>query len=173
MTRLCCTFASILAAALCGCGYTVCRNIHVRLSPPAVAQTRGALSRDQLSQINEILGIADAVFERHGLDCLSRPVRPATAHREAAFVVRECTFSKRYNAGGSVDGISVFECNVVVNCRDELLDIALRTQADVGSGTDKEFEVVFSELVTNLAGTIGEDRISVQKKGSPFWPCWH
>ena len=168
MKHLCCLFISILTAALCGCGYTVCRDIHVRLSPPAVAQTRGVLSQEQLIQINEILGIADAVFDRHDLYRVSQPVRPDTAQSEPPFVVRECTFSKR-----RFSPYVPPDCSVLVNCRDVRIDIHMSTQADIGSGTDKEFDELFLELVTNLTGRIGEDRIRVQKRGMPFFPCWH
>jgi hypothetical protein len=169
---LCYTLTGILAAALCGCGYTACRDIHVRLSPPAVGQTRAVESREQLNQISEILGIADGVFERHGLDCVSQPVSPQAAQQERPFVVRECTFSKRHDAGSRRYVVPIFTCNVLVNGRDERIDIHLRTQADLGSGTDKEFDVVFSELVTNLTERIGADRMRVQKRGIPFFPCW-
>ena len=155
--------ASILAVMLCGCGYAVWRDIHGRLSPAVANQNGDVLSPEHLHEIGEVLQVADGVFDRHGLDCLSRPVRPNTAKLQPPFVVRACTFSSRHNFASGPSVVPIFDCSVVVNCRDPRVEINLRRQANPGEGPSKEFEAVYSDLVRHLVERVSGARPKVRK----------
>ena len=139
---------------LCGCGYATFRDIHVKLSPPAETQIGNLLGPSERREIDEVLQITDAVFRRHRLDWLSRPVKPNTLKLEPSFVVRDCA--------PSVSPWRDFHCQVFLDCPQQRIEIYMREQRSPGGGPG-EFEALYSELLTNLEERFDNARITVRK----------